>query len=335
MVYAIVSIGGLGFIVWSQGGSLILKEISNKLNCMLPGNSLESEVKFMMLTNLVNKFRKTSELDNQQETLPYALFSGNVKEKVGRKDNEGVSVKKGSSETKRSISDCSWLIGLFEAEGCVTRDKRLIITQKDRRLLWRIRGMLGVGSVIGNNLVVSKKEHVKNLGEKLRDGKRLESTGDKLRRLEGLIRTEGAPAPGEEKEINLSDGWLSGFIEGDGGFNVEIRKDERYKMGYRVRPRIYVVQKGEKEMMIKIAKLIGGNLEKRYLNNEDEYYRVIVTSIRGSIRMRDYLRDYPLRSLKRIEMIRWMRVVDMMEKREHLTAKIEKIREIKNRMNKR
>ena len=468
MVYAIVSIGILGFIVWSQDGSFILEEIRKRLNYM-SGKSLESEEKFVegmylyvtrkgkktlsalkkqsMLTGYElnrylgspekvfihflaklpvnklclfkvvtslgcntpegyarNKLRKNFELDDQQETLPknetllneekesekktevrgdrsdryegdkdggtHLNSDENRNKKSGivrktenpaiseivrttpenvfihflvtslenpaiawgaiegrRKDNEVVRVKEGSSETKCSISDCSWLIGFFEAEGCVTKEKRLVITQKDKRILWRIRGILGEGSVTGNNLVISKREEVKRLGERIAKEVRLRSTEGKLRRLEGLIEVEGKK---ERKEINLSDGWLSGFIEGDGGFNVEMRKDERYRMGYRVRTRIYIVQKGEEEGMSKIARLIGGNMERR-----GGYNRVVMTSIRGAIRMRDYLRKNPLRTIKRIEMMRWMKVVDMMEKGEHLTTRIGKIREIKNRMNKR
>ena len=296
MVYAIVSIGGLGFIVWSQDGSLILKEISKKLNYMLTGISLESEVRFM--EGLIgNKAKKYSELDNQQETLPKRSSLSKLRNGIVRnKDNLVVRVKEGSSETIRSISDCSWLMGLFEAEGCITRDKRIIITQKDKKLLWRIRGMIGVGSVTGNNIVVSKKEYVRVLGEKIRDEGRLRKTEEKLGRLEGLISLEGDK---KKKEISLSDGWLSGFIEGNGGFNVEIRKDSRYRMGYRVRPRVYVVQKGEKEAMTRIAEVVGGNVEKR-----DVYYRVVLTSIEGAIRMREYLKRYPLKSLKRIDMLR-------------------------------
>ena len=56
-------------------------------------------------------------------------------EGVRRKDNKVVRVKEGSSETIRSRSKSSWLMGIFEAEGCVTRDERLIITQKDKRFL--------------------------------------------------------------------------------------------------------------------------------------------------------------------------------------------------------
>ena len=329
MVYAIVSIGGLGFIVWSQDGSLILKEISNKLNYMLTGTSLESEVRFMEGI-MGNKAIKSSELDNQQETLPKRSSLSNMfarSDIVRKKDNLVVRVKEGSSEAIRSISDCSWLMGLFEAEGCITTDKRIIITQKDKKLLWRIRGMIGVGSVTGYNLVVSRKEYVRVLGEKIRDERRLRITGEKLGRLEGLINLEGDK---KKKEISLSDGWLSGFIEGDGGFNVEIRRDSRYRMGYRVRPRVYVVQKGEKEAINRIAEVMGGSIEKR-----DVYYRVAVTSIEGAKKMREYLKRYPLKSMKRIDMLRWMKVVDMMEKGEHLTARIDKIRDIKNRMNKR
>ena len=328
-------------MVWSQDGSLILKEISNKLNYMLPGISLEFEVRFMEGIE-GNKTRKISELDNQQEILPQcisAMFTKlgskgselrtlqDQREIVRNKDNLVVREKKGSSEAIRSISDCSWLMGLFEAEGCITRDKRIIITQKDKRLLWRIRGMVGVGSVTGYNIVVSRKEYVRVLGEKIRDEGRLKMTREKLGRLEGLISLEGEK---KKKEISLSDGWLSGFIEGDGGFNVEIRRDERYKTGYRVRPRVYMVQKGEKEVIKRIAEVMGGSIEKK-----DVYNRVVVTSIEGAIRMREYFKRYPLKSLKRKDMLRWMKVVDMMERGEHLTARIEKIREIKNRMNKR
>ena len=154
--------------------------------------------------------------------------------------------------------------------------------------------MLGEGCVKGKNLVISRKESVKKWGEILIKEARLGSTKEKLRRLKGLKDVEV-----EEKEINLRDGWLSGFIEGDGGFNIEIRKDKRYKMGYRVRPRIYVEKKGEDRVMEKIARLIGGNIERR-----GEYNRVVVTSIEGSLRMRDYLKRNGLVSVKRIDMVR-------------------------------
>ena len=68
MVYAIVSIGGLGFIVWSRDGFIVLKEIIKKLNCVT-GNSLESEVK-LTKEKVTGEFIKSSELENQQETLP-------------------------------------------------------------------------------------------------------------------------------------------------------------------------------------------------------------------------------------------------------------------------
>lgn len=134
----------------------------------------------------------------------------------------------------------------------------------------------------------------------------------------------------KRKEINLEDGWLSGFIEGDGGFNIDMRKDERYRMGYRVRARVYVVQRGEEEGMLKIAKIIGGYIERR-----EEYNRVITTSKEKAIIMRDYFRRNSLRSKKRIDMMRWNKVVDMLERGDHLTAKIEEIRKVKKRMNKR
>lgn len=124
---------------------------------------------------------------------------------------------------------------------------------------------------------------------------RLKSTREKLRRLKGLIDLEDE----EKKEINLSDGWLAGFIEGEGGFNVEIRKDNRYKMGYRVRPRLYVVHKGEEEEMKRIAEVMGGNVEKRGI-----YNRVVLTSIEGGKRMRDYLKKIRIVSIKRIDMLR-------------------------------
>ena len=186
---------------------------------------------------------------------------------------------------------------------------------------------MGEGSVTGNNLVISKKESVKRLGKILLKEVRLGVTEDKLRRLEGLIKVEKRE---KRKEIDLSDGWLSGFIEGDGGLNIDLRRDVRYRMGYRVRARVYAVQKGEEEGMLKIAKVMGGHMERR-----GGYNRVITVSKEKAIIMRDYFRRNPWRSKRRIEMIRWNKVVDMLERGDHLTAKIEEIREIKKRMNKR
>ena len=329
MVNAIVSIGGLGFIVWSQGGSKNISaseqcySFERDFYCMTAGNLIRFEVNLSQRQES-DRVEKSSNLSNQQETSLSAIGE--------KKDNEVVSVKGGSSETIRRMSYCSWLLGFFEAEGTITKDKRIIITQKDERILYRIRSWIGAGSVTGPRVVISKKDYVRELGEIIRDKGKLDKTRDKLTNLKGLI---GESRVGEKEEeskfVSLGDGWLSGFIEGDGGFNIEIRKDKRYNQGYRVRTRLYVVQKGDKRIMDNIARLIGGQLE----DKGEEVYRVVLTSIRGSIRMRDYFKKYPLRTIKRIDMLRWMKVVDMMERKEHLTARIEKIREIKNRMNKR
>lgn len=80
-----------------------MKEIIKKLNCVA-GNSLESEVK-LTKEKVTGEFKKSSELENQQETLPKKSDKNKVN--FRRKDNGVVRVKNGSSETIRSISDCS------------------------------------------------------------------------------------------------------------------------------------------------------------------------------------------------------------------------------------
>ena len=85
----------------------------------MAGKSLESEVKltkvFYETENDYHmergvrrgEFKKSSELDDQQETLPKIKKSDKDDKYFRSKDNLVVRVKNGSSETKRSISDCS------------------------------------------------------------------------------------------------------------------------------------------------------------------------------------------------------------------------------------
>jgi len=40
--------------------------------------------------------------------------------------------------------------------------------------------------------------------------------------------------------------YLSGFFDGEGNFNIKIRKDKRYKNGFQVTPRIQITQKNKR-----------------------------------------------------------------------------------------
>jgi len=146
----------------------------------------------------------------------------------------------------------------------------------------------------------------------------------------------------EKKPLNNSpldsNGWLSGFIEADGSFQVRSTLSGKYPK-YECKLEISQRQtdhKGfsNKEFLNKIADLFNTEVKETRLNRSFPEYRVRTTNLKGNNQIKNYLIKYPLFGTKYLDSRDWMKVVDLFNNGEHKTVLgKEKILEIKSFMN--
>lgn len=135
-----------------------------------------------------------------------------------------------------------------------------------------------------------------------------------------------------------SNGWLSGFLEADGSFQVRTTLSGKYPK-FECKLEISQRQTDHKgfsnfEFLKKIADLFNTEVKKTRLSKSTPEYRVITTSLQGNIQAKDYLIKYPLFGTKYLDSRDWMKVVDLFNNGEHKTVLgKEKIIEIKSTMN--
>lgn len=146
----------------------------------------------------------------------------------------------------------------------------------------------------------------------------------------------------EKKPLNNrpleSNGWLSGFIEADGSFQVRSTLSGKYPK-YECKLEISQRQTDHKgfknqEFLKKIADYFYTEVKETRLNRSTPEYRVRTTSLQGNNQAKNYLIKYPLFGTKYLDSIDWMKVVDLFNNGEHKTELgKEKIINIKSNMN--
>ena len=133
--------------------------------------------------------------------------------------------------------------------------------------------------------------------------------------------------------MKLEAGWVTGFVDGEGCFHVGIAKHPDMAAGVQVLPEFTVVQHERDLQLLHALKAFFGCGVVRRNHGERMAYRV-----RGlehlSTKIAPFFSEHPLKSSKRVDFLKWRRVVLMMERGEHLTAEgVEQIRAIAAQMN--
>lgn len=136
-------------------------------------------------------------------------------------------------------------------------------------------------------------------------------------------------------------GWITGFVDGEGCFSVGVFRNRILKNGWQVFPE-FVVTQGEKSLFAleELQKFFGCGkifINKRYDNHREPLYRYCVRStkdIRGKII--PFFQEYPLRTAKQNDFQRFVKIIEMMEKKVHLTEEgMKEIAKIVEQMNRR
>lgn len=233
-----------------------------------------------------------------------------------------------------NIDFLEWLIGFFEAEGyfCNWFDGKqqrfqIEINQKDPQLMYKIKKNLGFGNV--TQFSKNKEFYWRYSTSSFINIKRLIFlfngnfiTAHKASMLYNFIehfnRVYNTFIIILKCNIqpSLKSYWLSGFLEGDGGFwatqpeNLNLNKK---KLNTGLVIKFYITQKNELILLNKIKNLfkIPNKIYKTHNGNTLQKYNRLETCNLESLKsIKTYLQSYPFLGKRQILIKRWIRLID-------------------------
>ena len=133
--------------------------------------------------------------------------------------------------------------------------------------------------------------------------------------------------------MNLDGKWITGFVDGEGCFHVGINKHLDMTSGYQVLPEFTVVQHKRDVQVLYALKAFFGCGVVRNNHGDRMAYRV-----RGKEDLLEciipFFEKHPLKTKKRVDFMKFRRVLLIMKAGDHLTKKgVEEARRIAGQMN--
>lgn len=132
---------------------------------------------------------------------------------------------------------------------------------------------------------------------------------------------------------NLFNPWfVTGFIDGEGSFMIQLYKSPAYRLGWSVEPQFTIcLSQKDRFILEHIKSYLGvGNI----CNQGSNAVRYQVKSIKEFLVVITHFDNYPLITQKLADYIIWKKIILMMEQKEHLTLEgLEKIVALKASLN--
>lgn len=353
IVYAMFSIGILGFIVWSYHhtsglwvASLYHKVLENNSTVCWNGSTIISTI----LLNSDNLTIYTQSASNGMISLAL-LHTGASETTRGKSYNFTTFHSAFNSTSNNSISDSwlQWFIGFAEGDGSIAMwglRPQFILTQKEGAILEHIQATFGFGRLnyfapgtAGNKhgfyrWIVSDSAHVKLLLLLFNGNLTLTHRTQQLSAWVNTFSTPTNPIILDTTLVmpTLQDAWLSGFTDAEGCFNASVVANSRYNLGFVIKLRFILDQKSE-AILLWVQSLFGfGTVTLR--NYTNGVYRYESTGFTRMVDIWSYFTLFPLRTKKLASFTQWCKILDMVLNKEHLTQEgLERVRLLQKSIN--
>lgn len=132
--------------------------------------------------------------------------------------------------------------------------------------------------------------------------------------------------------LTLKDGWICGFTDAEGCFNVSITSNLRYSLGQVIKMR-YLLDQKDRDILLTIQNLFGfGKVTIRPKTNG--VYRYTVTGFKSINGVIIYFKEFPLLTKKGRSFNKWLEIHDIVSDKLHLSEKgLIKVRALQKQIN--
>lgn len=239
-------------------------------------------------TQKIRSSETTRETPKRQ--FDFTAFSTNASTNKSTVHVTDIQKKRNQALVTNERKFLEWFIGFFEAEGCSiywTDGRirfRIEVTQQDKDLIDFIQKQFGFGSVtylvtknanpcwryavedfsgllqmidlLNGNLVLQKRQTVFKKWLLVFNG--LPSATNLVAKQPNKQLNTQVVYKKQTPQFTLTDGWLSGFLEGDGGFYISknfIRINKKSR-AYALKMRFFVTQKDGPELIARLRSLL-------------------------------------------------------------------------------
>lgn len=354
MVYAMMSIGVLGFVVWSwvlasphsDMGSLIYFAIC--LNGLVLIGTLKGKnpISYTQLAGNLSLCFSESKIQSASETTHETSFHFSAFRLY-----YNTLFNKGAEELFDNW--LTWFIGFVEGDGAIqTYEKntriRFVLTQKESAILYHIHNKLKIGDVkhfpqgtSGNKngfyrLIVDNPSHILLLAHlfngNLAISHRIQQLSLWVQVLHRRFGENTILFMNRPVSITLQDAWLSGFTDAEGCFNVSITYNERYTLSHVIKMR-YLLDQKDSTILLKIQNLF--EFGKVTLRSKTEgVYRYTVTGFKSNKKIISYFKEYPLLTKKASSFEKWSIIHDIVSNKLHLSEQgLANVRAVQKQIN--
>ncbi len=232
----------------------------------------------------------------------------------------------------------TWFIGFVEGDGALqSYDKgkrvRFVLTQKERAILYYIQKKIGIGIVkhfpqgtsgnkndfyrliVDNPLEILMLAHLFN--GHLTINNRVQQLSLWIQVLNNRFGTNTIKFKNTLILPTLDDGWLSGFTDAEGCFNVSITSNSRYALGHVIKLR-YLLDQKDKIILDKLQDLLG--FGKVTLRSKTDYvYRYTATGFKSMNYIIAYFKAFPLKTKKAQSFEKWLTIHKIITSKLHLS----------------
>ena len=340
MVYAMMSIGVLGFVVWSwilasphgdMGTYIIYFAICWEGLVLIGTLNGKNSISYTQSAGNLSLYSSNSKIQSASETLRKTSFNFSAFRLY-------YHTLFGNTAQDLSNDWLTWFIGFVEGDGAIqtyangTR-VRFVLTQKESGILFHIQKLLGIGTVkhfpqgrSGNKndfyrWIVDNPSHILLLAFLFNGNLAISNRIKQLTLwVQALNKRFGANTIlliDNPVTITLQDAWLSGFTDAEGCFNVSITYNVRNSLNHVIKMR-YLLDQKDSTILNKIQSIFGfGKVTLR--SNTEGVYRYTATGFKTINHVIFYFKVFPLLTKKALSFDKWITIHNIVSNNLHLT----------------